>query len=81
MKNIPVFPCYYAYMLRVWQERPAAPEQEAVWRFSLEEVASHRQQAFASLESLVAYLRGQTERADHSQQAGGPGEAEHSQET
>lgn len=49
---------YQAYLLRCWREEGAAPGGSSRWRFSAEEVLhERRQRGFASLESLVAFLR------------------------
>jgi hypothetical protein len=43
---------YRAYLLRCWQDEPAA------WRFSLEEVrAEPRRRGLRDLEELIAFLR------------------------
>ncbi len=48
---------YHAYLLRIWVERPADPEQDAVWRFSLEEVPDGPRRGFSNLEVLTDYLK------------------------
>ncbi len=53
--------CYRAYILRLWQERPASPEHSAVWRFSVEDPRTRQRQGFGSLEKLTAYLRARME--------------------
>jgi hypothetical protein len=58
-------PRYRVYLLRCWEERPAAPTNddeigtsEAEWRFSLEEVGSgERRRGFGSLKALMTFLR------------------------
>jgi len=52
-------PHYQVYILRLWQERPASFDRPATWRFSLENVLTRRQQGFANLEKLVAFLQEQ----------------------
>jgi len=52
-------PRYQAYMLRLWQERPASSERPAVWRFSLEDPHTGKRRGFASLEELVTFLQRQ----------------------
>ena len=47
----------YAYILRLWRERPATPEQEAVWRISLTDARSGERRAFSGPEALLAFLR------------------------
>jgi len=49
--------CYRAYLLRAWLERPASSDQEAIWRFSLEEVPGETRRGFPSLEALTDYLK------------------------
>lgn len=51
--------CYRAYLLRIWLERPADLENEAVWRFSLEEIPGESRRGFPSLEALMNYLKTQ----------------------
>ena len=53
--------CYRAYILRLWQERPASPAHPAVWRFSVEDSRTGQRQGFGSLEKLTAYLRARME--------------------
>jgi len=52
---------YQAYLLRLWQERPAAAGRPAVWRCSLEDPHSGRRRAFNSPEALADFLRAQVE--------------------
>jgi len=52
---------YRAYILRLWQERPASPDRSAVWRFSVEDTRTRQRQGFGSLEKLTAYLRARME--------------------
>ncbi len=47
----------YAYILRLWRESLASPEQPAVWRFSLTDVRSGVQRVFGDPETLLAFLR------------------------
>ncbi len=44
------------YVLTIWQERPASPDEPAVWRCSLEEARTGEKHAFRSLEELVAFF-------------------------
>lgn len=49
---------YRAYLLRCWREGEAAPGQEPLWRFSVEEILhERRRKGFSSLEALVAFIR------------------------
>jgi hypothetical protein len=50
---------YRAYILRLWQERPASSDRPAVWRFSLEDTRARRRLGFGSLEELTAFLEEQ----------------------
>lgn len=52
---------YRAYILRLWQERPASPECPAVWRFSLEDTHAQRRLGFGDLAALTAFLEAQME--------------------
>jgi hypothetical protein len=52
---------YRAYILRLWQERPASSDRPAVWRFSLEDTRARRRLGFGSLDELTAFLEAQTE--------------------
>jgi hypothetical protein len=52
---------YCAYILRLWQERPASPECPAVWRFSLEDIHARRRVGFGDLAALTAFLEAQME--------------------
>jgi hypothetical protein len=57
-------PRYHAYLLRLWQERPASFERPAVWRFSLEDTRTRQRRGFGSLEALMSFLRAQVEGTD-----------------
>ena len=48
---------YQVYLLRIWRERPPAPGHPAAWRFSLEDVSTHRRRGFANLDSMVGFLQ------------------------
>lgn len=50
---------YRAYILRLWQERPASPERPAAWRFSVEDTRNGQRRGFASLKELVMFLQTQ----------------------
>ncbi len=52
-------PNYRAYLLRLWQERPATPACPAVWRFSLEDTRTGQRRGFGDLAALVAFLQAQ----------------------
>lgn len=53
-----------AYLLRCWRERRATAGK-SVWRFSAEEVfGERRRRGFHSLETLVAFIRGELRKAD-----------------
>ncbi|MBN1483924.1 MAG: hypothetical protein JXA37_04315 [Chloroflexia bacterium] len=54
---------YHSYLLRLWQERPAAAGQPAVWRLSLEDARSGDRKGFGSVEDLEAFLRQCMQRA------------------
>ncbi|HOV48558.1 MAG TPA: hypothetical protein PLM06_07995 [Anaerolineae bacterium] len=47
----------YAYILRLWRESLASPEQPAVWRFSLTDVRSGERHAFDDPAKLAAFLQ------------------------
>ena len=59
MSDDQTVPRYHAYLLRLWQERPASSERPAVWRLSLEDTRTRQRRGFGSLEGLVAFLRAQ----------------------
>ena len=53
---------YRAFLLRCWREAGAGPDGLATWRFSLVKPGDgETQRAFASLETLLAYLRQELE--------------------
>ena len=54
-------PRYCVYVLRFWEERSRHPDRPGVWRFSLEDPRTGERRGFASLEAVVAFLRGQVE--------------------
>jgi len=45
-----------AYLLRLWETRSVPPDDPTTWRFSLEDLQSHEQHGFATLEALVTFL-------------------------
>jgi hypothetical protein len=56
---------YVSYLLRLWEESEGSPASDPLgepplWRVSLESPQTHTVKAFASLEELFAFLRGQT---------------------
>ena len=64
-------PSYRAYLLRCWQEGEAAPGEEPLWRFSVEEILpfdklrtlhERRRKGFSSLGGLIAFLRAELAR-------------------
>ncbi|MBU1660363.1 MAG: hypothetical protein KKD28_02690, partial [Chloroflexi bacterium] len=50
---------YHAYILRLWQERPATSDQSSVWRFSLEDTRTRQRRGFADLDKMLAFLQTQ----------------------
>jgi hypothetical protein len=52
---------YHAYLLRLWQVKPApgGSSGEPVWRASLENPHTGERVGFAGLDDLVGYLRHQ----------------------
>jgi hypothetical protein len=52
-------PCYWSYVLTVWEERNSNPNAPPTWRFSLEDARTGQRRGFASLEALVAALQQQ----------------------
>ena len=53
------YPHYQAYILRLWQERPATSDQSSVWRFSLEDTRTRQRRGFADLDKVLSYLQTQ----------------------
>ena len=49
-------PKYHSYLLRLWQENG---EKKPNWRFILINLAQNERRGFASLDRLVAFLKGQ----------------------
>jgi len=58
---------YMSYLLRLWQ---VATGRGVEWRASLEEVSTGERQAFAGLDSLLAYLREQTRAGSPPEESG-----------
>jgi hypothetical protein len=56
----------FIYVVTLWQERSASPEDPAVWRFTLEDARTGHKRGFGSLEALSAYVRRRmtTDRSD-----------------
>ncbi|HDN80610.1 MAG TPA: hypothetical protein ENG33_09120 [Chloroflexi bacterium] len=50
---------YQAYLLRLWEERPASPGRPGIWRFSLEDPRTGQRYGFTTLEALMDFLRKQ----------------------
>ena len=56
---------YRAFLLRCWREVGAGPDGEPAWRFALVHAGNEGSgRGFASLEALVAYLKGELEHED-----------------
>ncbi len=53
---------YHAFLLRLWQTQD---EGEETWLVSLEDSRSGEKHGFASLESLLEYLRQLTRRSEN----------------
>jgi hypothetical protein len=47
------------YLVTIWQERPASPDEPAVWRVSVEDARTGERRAFADLEQLQTFLESQ----------------------
>jgi hypothetical protein len=47
---------YRAYILRLWQERPASSQRPSVWRFSLQDTRARQRYGFGDLKELAAFL-------------------------
>jgi hypothetical protein len=54
-------PGYRSYLLRCWEERGRARDGSGTWRFSLEDPHTGHRRGFASLDDLVAAVRGELE--------------------
>jgi hypothetical protein len=54
-------PRYRSYLLRCWEERGRGRDGAGTWRFSLEDPHTGRRRGFASLDDLVAAVRGELE--------------------
>jgi hypothetical protein len=55
---------YRAFLLRCWREAGVGPDGQATWRFCVVKPGDGQTQcAFASLETLMAYLRQELEAA------------------
>ena len=48
------------YILRLWETRSDLPDASATWRFSTQDPQTGERRGFASLDSLMAFLDGQT---------------------
>jgi len=58
---------YLAFMLRLW---PVEQDGEIVWRASLESPLTGERRGFASLEALIAFLRGEIVRMEGPEKPG-----------
>ena len=54
-------PSYRTYLIRCWEERSRDPTLPTVWRFSLEDPHTGQRRGFASLQDMVAFLRGEAQ--------------------
>lgn len=50
-------PRYFAYLLRIWEERTGDGKERLGWRFHLEDTHTGRYHGFADLSALLAYLQ------------------------
>jgi hypothetical protein len=48
------------YVVTLWLERPATPDEPAVWRLSVEDARTGEQHGFSDLQQLSDFLREQT---------------------
>jgi hypothetical protein len=48
---------YHVFIVRLWRERAASPQQTAVWRFGVEDPRTRQQHGFGSLEELMAFFQ------------------------
>jgi hypothetical protein len=62
-------PRYRSYLLRCWEERGRTHAGADTWRFSLEDPHTGRRRGFASLDDLVAAVRGELEPGGNGPQA------------
>ena len=51
---------YLSFLLRCWEDSNRSPDRPAIWRFSLEDVATGERRGFRDLETLVVFLQTQT---------------------
>ncbi|MFZ2358642.1 MAG: hypothetical protein WA040_04800 [Anaerolineae bacterium] len=56
-KSSEPLPSYRAYMVRCWQENRKTPEDEPIWRFSLDAPWYEERRGFATLQALVDHLQ------------------------
>ena len=56
-----------SYLLRCWETRSQHPDHSSSWRFSLQDSQTGEQQHFADLKSLLAFLQGTFDDAEHRQ--------------
>ena len=60
-------PRHRSYLLRCRETRSQRPERPSIWRFSLQDSQTGAQQHFADLESLLTFLQGTFDDAEHQQ--------------
>jgi hypothetical protein len=56
-------PRYRSFLLRCWEEPSQTPDQQAIWRFSLEDVETSERRGFRDLEALVVFMLTQIARS------------------
>ena len=66
IKSSEPLPSYRAYMVRCWQENRKMPEDEPIWRFSLDAPWYEERVGFANLQALVEHLQTELMRQDAS---------------
>lgn len=52
---------YHIFLLSLWEEGGAFPDEARVWRFSLEQAQTAGRKGFRSLAELTAYLEAWTQ--------------------
>ena len=50
---------YQAFLLRFWSEFREDPDENKIWRFSLEDPHTGQVRGFANLKALMRFLRSQ----------------------
>jgi hypothetical protein len=55
--NVHIDQPYRAFLLRLWQEQAATPDQPSIWRYSLDDPRTGERRGFGDIAALLHFLQ------------------------